>query len=188
MYYWSGDDDLTDDDVEGWVGIGNGEMLAEFTKGPFSIPRDLRGIGGFIDSGLYSYQPLTFRVLSKYGAYGCPYGYYGAMGGENPGAYFIGLGAQGQIGKWSYKMYGYYYWMDEEDFYDDLYGPAFDIDDEIGYGFDSVFTYTFSKNFKTSIMFEVFDPGDGLEDIIEDVNGGDATTAFRLAVNLLWKF
>ncbi len=195
MYYWSGDDDPTDNDIEGWVGIGNGEMLAELTKGPFAIPRDLRGTGGFIDSGLYSYQPLSFRALTKYSTigYSCPYGYYGAMGGLSPGAYFLGLGAQGVIGKWSYKMYGYYYWMDEDDFYDVAgytdNGRPIGVDKEIGYGFDSAFTYTFSKNFKTTIMFEIFEPGDGLEDIIEsDQVNGDATTAFRLAVNLLWKF
>ncbi len=206
MYYWSGDDDPTDDDLEGWVAISNGEMLAEFTRGPFSIPRDLRGAGGPLGAPLYGYQPMTWVVNNIYSPsyYNSPmssvassyakntYGAYGADTGVNPGAYFVGLGAQGAIGKWSYKAYGYYYWMDEEDCLEDLAyyatGKKIDIDSGLAWGFDSIVTYKFNNNFKAGFMFELIDPVGGLEDWIEDVLGGDATTGFKATATLTWKF
>ncbi len=200
MYYWSGDDDIDDDDIEGWVPMSGGEMLADFVRGPFSIPRDLRGAGGPIGAPLYSYQPMVWTPTNKYsGMAGIPgkykmrqYGIYVANTGMSPGSYFVGLGAQGTVGKWSYKFYGYYYWMDEEDCLEDLayymVEKKVDIDSSLAWGFDSIVTYKFNNNFRAGIMFEIIDPGDGLEDWIEDVNGGDATTGFKLAATLLWKF
>ncbi len=216
MYYWSGDDDPFDDDIEGWVAMSAGEQFAEFATGPFSIPRDLRGIGGALGSPLYGWRPMGW-VVPQTGQYSLdkllavamrnlghgsdpnrtmeyyrPYGEYGGDTGVNPGAYFVGLGAQGAIGKWFYKAYGYYYWFDEEDCLEKLAyyatGRHVNIDSSLAWGFDSMVSYQVNSNFSMGMLFEVIDPVGGMEDWIDDVLGGNASTGFRVCATLRWKF
>ncbi len=58
----------------------------------------------------------------------------------------------------------------------------------IGRSFDSMVSYQVNSNFSMGMLFEVIDPVGGMEDWIDDVLGGNASTGFRVCATLRWKF
>jgi hypothetical protein len=162
--YTQGDDDATDDDVEGWVGITD---IGRFTP--------LMGMDGGIlseDMGqsygatLYSYAPERAVGGNGYG------GISNGGSGNNPGQIIAALGAKGDLSamvdKLSYKTQVFFIWYDETDNLTNVKDPGTDVDDYAGTTFDLQLKYALDKNFNIDYIFGVFVPGDGIEDQFGD--------------------
>jgi hypothetical protein len=177
--YTQGDDDQTDSDVEGWVGItdiGRFTPLMGMDGGILS-----EDVGQKYGATLYSYAPeRAFGVADrKYG------GISNGGNGNNPGEMIIALGAKGDLSnvvdKLSYKSQVFFIWYDETDNLEAYAGH--DVDDYAGTTFDLQLKYALSKNFSIDYIFGIFVPGDGLE----DAYGGD-DDAITNCLTLAWSY
>jgi len=178
LRYTQGDDDASDDDVEGWVGItdiGRFTPLMGMDGGILS-----EDLGQSYGARLYSYAPE--------GAVGSnPYGGIGNGGfGDNPGSIVAALGAKGDLSsiadKLSYKTQVFMIWYDETDNLNQLDGSTKDVDDYAGTTFDFQLKYALDANFSIDYIFGVLVPGDGLEDQYGD------DTAMTNCLTLSWKY
>ncbi|MBF0644220.1 hypothetical protein HTZ97_01850 [Desulfuromonas acetoxidans] len=158
--YTQGDDDASDDDVEGWVGItdiGRFTPLMGMDGGILS-----EDIGQSYGATLYSYAPERAVGGNGYG------GISNGGSGNNPGQFVAALGAKGDlsamIDKLSYKTQVFFIWYDETDNLTNNDDPGEDVDDYAGTTFDLQLKYAVEKNFSVDYIFGVFVPGDGLED------------------------
>ncbi len=172
-----GDDDPTDDDAEGFVGITN---IARYT--PYgmdgSILYEHFGGGGGFGAPLYALSTERSTKGYNYGGIG------GSGSGNNPGLLFLAAGTKGKIQKVGYNVRICYLQYDEED------SLAEGIDDEIGWTIDGQLKYSFSKNFYTTLTASYFIIGDGIEDYNEAKYGPsyDDTDAYLTSLELGWKW
>ncbi|RLB03417.1 MAG: hypothetical protein DRG59_11755 [Deltaproteobacteria bacterium] len=177
-YYIQGDDDAFDDDVEAFNPITNiSRYTPTFGMENAFIYRLVPALG----SHLYAND---FGLLGKTPGYG---GISNSNKLENPGMIMVGGGLKGTYNKWSYKTQIMYFWFDETGALEDLgtYAGGNDIDDNVGLEFDLQLTYKFSNHFSIGNVFALFDPGDGVEDIMgEDYD----ETAIMDTVELKWSF
>ena len=158
--YTQGDDDASDNDVEGWVGITD---IARFTP---IIGMDggilSEDLGRSYGATLYSYSPERAVGGNKYGGIG------NGGSGNNPGQVLCALGAKGDLSnmveKLSYKSQVFMIWYDETDNLTNTKAPGKDVDDYAGTTFDLQLKYALDKNFTIDYIFGVFVPGDGIED------------------------
>ncbi|MEA1923975.1 MAG: hypothetical protein U9N63_15155 [Pseudomonadota bacterium] len=168
-YYVQGDDDPTDDDAEGFVGITN---ITRYTptfgmEGAYMYEH-IYGLG----SPLYALTPE--RLGSKAAKYG---GISGAGSGNNPGLMHIGAGATGKFcNNVSYKVQTCYMWFAEED--------ALGLDDdEIGLTVDAQVKYPLTSNVSLSYTISGLAPGDGVEEM-----KGEDDIAWITRAELVWKW
>ncbi|MBN2233373.1 MAG: hypothetical protein JW781_11240 [Deltaproteobacteria bacterium] len=173
--YQQGDDDPTDDDAEGFVGITN---IARYT--PYGMDNSIiyEHFGGAEGFGAPLYALSTERS-TKGNVYG---GIGNAGSGNNPGLLFFAAGAKGKIQKASYNVRACYLQYDEED------ALAVGIDDEIGWTVDGQVKYPLSANFYTVFTASYFVAGDGIEDYNEARLGDayDSEDAWLTALELGW--
>ncbi len=167
-FYVRGDDDNTDNDAEGFVGITN---ITRYTptfgmEGAYMYEH-IFGLG----SPLYALTPERLGdPTARYGGIG------GAGTGNNPGLIHVGCGATGKISAISYKVQTCYLWFAEED------GLGLD-DDEIGLTVDAQAKYALSPNFSISYTISGLFPGDGVEDL-----KGEDDTAWITRAEFVWKW
>jgi hypothetical protein len=167
-YYVAGDDDNTDNDAEGFVGITN---IARYTP-------------TFGMEGAYMYEhifglgsPLYALTPERLGDPSARYGGIGGSGtGNNPGLIHVGAGATGKIAAISYKVQACYLWFAEED------GLGID-DDDIGLTLDAQAKYALSPNFSISYTISGLLPGDGVEDL-----RGEDDIAWITRAEFVWKW
>ena len=167
-YYVRGDDDNTDNDAEGFVGITD---IARYTptfgmEGAYMYEH-IYGLG----SPLYSLTPE--RLGDPSAQYG---GISGAGTGNNPGLIHVGMGATGKICDTSYKVQTCYMWFAEKD------GLGLD-DDEIGLTVDAQAKYAVSPNFSISYTISGLLPGDGVKDL-----KGEDDLAWITRAEFVWKW
>ena len=160
LRYTQGDDDASDDDVEGWVGITDiGRFTPMMGMDGGILSEDL---GQSYGATLYSYSPERAFTTNKYG------GISNGGSGDNPGQMLFALGAKGDLSsvvdKLSYKTQVFFIWYDETDNLTNTKNPGSDVDDYAGTTFDLQFKYAIDKNFCIDYIFGVFVPGDGIED------------------------
>ena len=163
LRYTQGDDDATDDDVEGWVGItdiGRFTPLMGMDGGILS-----EDLGQSYGATLYSYSPERFSSVNKANFYG---GIGNGGSGNNPGQILAAIGAKGDLSsvvdKLSYKTQVFFIWYDETDNLVNAKDSSKDVDDYAGTTFDLQLKYALDKNFSIDYIFGVFVPGDGIED------------------------
>jgi hypothetical protein len=176
--YTQGDDDDTDDDVEGWVGVGD---IARYTPligmDGNILGEDLRQSYG---ATLYSYAPGGATTGNLYGGNG------NGSSGDNPGQKLIAVGTRGDLSalvpKLMYKTQAFFIWYDETDNLSNVANPGDKVDDYAGTTFDLQLLYAFSKNFSIDYIFSAFIPGEGIEDQFGD------DTAFVNALTLAWSY
>jgi hypothetical protein len=183
LRYTQGDDDATDDDVEGWVGITD---IGRFTP--------LMGMDGGIlseDMGqsygatLYSYAPERSPLQA-----GLPTDNYGGISnggrGNNPGQMIAAAGAKGDLSAWvdklSYKTQVFMIWYDETDNLNNIKNPGEEVDDYAGTTFDLQLNYALDENFSLGYIFGIFVPGDGIEDQFGD------DPAMTNCLSLVWSY
>ena len=169
-FYVQGDDDLTDDDAEGFVGITN---ITRYTP-TFGME------GAIMYEHLGSLgAPLYGLVPERLGGGSATYGGIGAGGtGNNPGLIYLGMGATGKLDKVSYKVQTAYMWFAEKD--------GLNLkNDEIGWTVDALVTYPLSSNVVTSFCTSFLDPGDGVQDLLGK-KANDTAWISRLEICWSW--
>jgi len=167
-YYVAGDDDNTDNDAEGFVGVTN---IARYTP-------------TFGMEGAYMYEhifglgsPLYALTPERLGDPNAQYGGIGGSGtGNNPGLIHVGMGPTGKICDTSYKVQACYMWFAEED------GLGLS-DDEIGLTIDAQAKYALSPNFSISYTISGLLPGDGVEEL-----KGEDDIAWITRAEFVWKW
>jgi hypothetical protein len=183
LRYTQGDDDATDDDVEGWVGItdiGRFTPLMGMDGGILS-----EDLGQSYGATLYSYAPERSPLQT-----GLPTDNYGGISnggrGNNPGQMIAAIGAKGDLSRWvnklSYKTQMFMIWYDETDNLNNIKNPGEEVDDYAGTTFDLQLNYAVDEHFTVGYIFGIFAPGDG----IEDQYGDDP--AMTNCVSLVWSY
>lgn len=177
--YTEGDDDASDDDVEGWVGItdiGRFTPLMGMDGGILS-----EDLGQSYGATLYSYSPERSLATNQYG------GISNRGSGDNPGQMLVAIGAKGDLSsvvdKLSYKTQVFFIWYDETDNLTNVKDPGSDVDDYAGTTFDLQLKYALDPNFSIDYIFGVFVPGDGLEDQLDSDD-----VAMTNCLSLCWKY
>ena len=171
-FYVAGDDDNTDNDAEGFVGVTN---IARYTptfgmEGAYMYEH-IFGLG----SPLYALTPERLGgTAARYG------GISGAGTGDNPGLIHVGMGATGKICDTSYKVQACYLWFAE-----DVYaGTAKEVNDnEIGLTLDAQAKYALSPNFSISYTISGLLPGDGVKEL-----KGEDDLAWITRAEFVWKW
>jgi hypothetical protein len=183
--YTSGDDDSTDNDVEGFVGITDIGRFTPLMGMDGNILGETMSAGGTTasyPSFLYSYSPDR-------GVGGNPYGGFANGGsGNNQGSKIIALGAKGSLDDFakglSYKAQIFGIWWDKTG---NLVNPAGgSVDKYAGTTVDLNLKYDFSKNFSASYIFSAFLPGDGIKD--QQAATADDTFASLHTLGLVWTY
>ena len=195
--YTKGDDNSSDNDVEGFVGVtdiarftpvmgmdGNilGEHLAVL---PGSGPRGTASYG----APLYGYAPERFNRRA-----GVPGEFYGGIGnlgsGNNPGQRVIAAGAKGEVSPaLSYKAQVFLIWYDKTGNLNFKPGTTERVDKYAGTTADLLLKYAFSKNFSATYIGSVFVPGDGIKDQVKALDpNADDTFAMLHTMQLAWSY
>lgn len=180
--YARGDDDKTDDDVQGWVGITD---IARFTP---LLGMDGNILGEHLASGasvynspLYSYSPERAVGGNTYG------GISNASSGNNPGQRLLAIGAKGDLSDFvpnlSYKTQAFFIWYDQTDNLVNVQNASEKVDTYAGTTFDLQVQYALSKNFSAGYIFSTFVPGKGIEN---QVDANDP--AFVNSLTLAWAY
>lgn len=180
----SGDDDPTDNDVEGWNGISD---LARFAP---LIGMDGQ-IMGFGMNGTPAFSTPIFGLsLENSGPGGAGYGGIGNGGsGNNPGQLLLALGSSGNLAsispKLSYKGQVFFIWYDETGALEALPNARSNVDDYAATVFDVQFKYQYNQHFSTRFVGSTVIPGDG----IEDATGGAGTdNAYSGMIEFAWNY
>ncbi len=176
--YTQGDDDSTDDDVKGWVGITD---IGRFT-GLLGMDGNILGedLGQSYGATLYSYSPERSRPGNLYGGIG------NRGSGDNPGQKLLAIGTRGDLSALVpallYKAQAFFIWYDETDNLVNKRDPGSKVDDYAGTTFDLQLLYAFSENFSTDIIVSSFVPGDGIRDQF------GSSSAVASTLTLAWSY
>jgi hypothetical protein len=173
--YTKGDDDATDNDVEGFVGVTDIGRFTPLMGMDGNILGEHLSSGVYYNSPLYSYEPGRSFATNRYGGIG------NLSSGDNPGSMILAVGAKGAISEqFSYKAQVFGIWFDE------TANLGASVDDFAGTTFDLMLKYDFSKNFSATYIGSVFLPGDGIKD--QQPAGADDTFASVNTVQLVWTY
>jgi len=176
----SGDDNSSDSDVEGFVGITD---IGRFTP-LMGMDGNILGetMGNPYGNVLYSYAPERKFTTNRYGGIG------NAGSGDNPGHMIVGLGSKGAISEaLSYKAQIFMIWYDKTGNIPVGAGKTMsEVDDYAGTTFDLELGYSFDKNFSTKFIYSTFVPGDGIKDQLS--TSADDTPAQLATLNLVWSY
>jgi len=181
----TGDDNSSDNDVEGFVGITD---IARFTP-LMGMDGNILGEGMASTPGatpysnaLYSYAPERAFTTNRYG------GISNVGSGDNPGHMIIALGAKGAVSEaLSYKAQAFMIWFDQTKNLPIGAGKTVtEVDDYAGTTFDLQLSYKFSPNFSTYFIYSTFVPGDGIKDQLATT--ADDTPAMLASLGLVWTY
>ena len=186
--YTSGDDNTTDADVEGFVGITDIGRFTPLMGMDGNILGETMSAGGArasYPSFLYSYSPDRGVGGNTYGGFG------NGSSGNNPGSKIVAVGAKGTLDDFvknlSYKAQVFGIWFDKTENLSVGAGKTVSkVDTFAGTTVDLNLKYDFSKNFSASYIFSAFLPGDGIKD--QQAVTADDTFASLHTVNLLWTY
>jgi hypothetical protein len=188
--YTSGDDDPTDDDLEGFTGVVNAQRFSYHWGGENTIIGDTNFMMGSI---LYGYLPEIYGSGTPVATGGLQnFSGAGSGRGDNPGLTMISVGLNMAPKRFIIFRTNVNYFEFNEDFrLPTLDGRIVPIDgDYAGTEWDNELTLALSKNsfIKTQVSF-LF-PGDVMDDITAAYSGGEKSddVASRLAMELIWNF
>lgn len=176
----TGDDNASDNDVEGFVGITD---IGRFTP-LMGMDGNILGesLGNPYGNALYSYAPERKFATNRYG------GISNGGSGDNPGHMIVAFGSKGAISEaLSYKAQIFMIWYDKTDNIPVGAGKTVTkVDDYAGTTFDLQASYAFSKNFATELIYSAFVPGDGIKDQLAST--ADDTYAQAVTLTLAWTY
>jgi hypothetical protein len=180
--YTRGDEDATDNDVEGFVGITDIGRFTPLMGMDGNILGESMNAGVRYNSPLYSYAPDRAVGGNLYG------GISNISSGNNPGSMILAVGAKGDINEqFSYKAQVFGIWFDETKNLPVGAGKTItEVDDFAGYTFDLLLKYAFDKNFSVTYIGSVFLPEDGIKD--QQAAGADDTFASVNTLQLVWTY
>jgi hypothetical protein len=187
-YWYSGDEDGADGDIEAYNAISNNIRYSPvFGMENSILARGVPALGTDLYSGTPSMlgNPFTGSTDGTLLVTGNGYGAIRNAGSANsPGIQTIGIGAKGSLNKFTYKAQFLYMLFDDTGALEDVTGVN-DIDDEFGWEADLNLTYNFNKHFSLGTTVSVFDPGDWTTDVYGD---DFDETAWMDTVEMTWKF
>lgn len=177
----SGDDDPTDNDVEGWLGITD---IARFSP-LIGLDGQFMGWGPSnpaIGSLLFGLAP------DGAGPGGAGYGGISNTGtGNNPGQIMFAVGSSGNLAsispKLSYHAQVFPLWFQETGGLETLSTASGDVDSFAGTEVDLELKYQANEQFAPRFVFSTFMPGDG----VEDATGAD-DPAYVAMLELMWQY
>lgn len=180
--YSSGDDDMTDDKAEGWVGITDiGRFTPLMGMDGNILGEHLANGASIYGASLYAYAPERAVVGNTYGGIG------NAGSGNNPGQRLLAVGAKGDLAEHvpnlSYKSQLFFICYDQTDNLVNVKDPGDKVGTYAGTTFDLQLKYKFGKNFSIDNIVSAFVPGEGIED---QVDASD--TAFLNMLTLAWAY
>lgn len=225
--YVTGDDDANDDEINAFNSITN---ISRWTPTFGGFPRK-KNYQGMENAFIYRYVPVlgSFLYSNTPGGLGQisaleadPYdGYGGAFNtssAASPGMKNLGIGAEGDIKKLSYKAQFRYFWFEDTGALEDVAekhnahylqqdgeSPIADdnlkytkdlnpdIDNEMGWEADFLLSYNFNSHFSLGNLVSVFAPGQGIQDYQESlyVNrnyGKFDEIAYQDTISMIWSF
>jgi len=178
----SGDDDPTDNDVEGWVGITD--------VGRFSplIGIDGQFMGWQPDSNKAISSSIFGLALDKAGPGGAGYGgVSNAATGNNPGQIMLSFGSSGNLAsispKLSYQAQIFPMWFQETGGLETLSTANGSVDSFAGTELDLAVKYQANEYFAPRLVLSSFLPGKG----VEDATGAD-DAAYVAMLELNWNY
>jgi hypothetical protein len=178
--YAKGDDNSSDNEAEGFVGITD---IARFTP-LIGMDGNILGeaMGNPYGNALYSYAPERRTPGNLYG------GISNLGSGNNPGQKLLALGAKGAISEpLSYKAQVFLIWFDKTGNIPVGAGKTVSsVDKYAGTTFDLQVVYKFSNNFSTNFIYSTFVPGDGIKDQLSTL--ADDTPAMLASLGLVWTY
>jgi len=178
--YAKGDDNSSDNEAEGFVGITD---IARFTP-LIGMDGNILGeaMGNPYGNALYSYAPERRTPGNLYG------GISNLGSGNNPGQKLLALGAKGAISEpLSYKAQVFLIWFDKTGNIPVGAGKTVSsVDKYAGTTFDLQLSYKFSPNFSTYFIYSTFVPGDGIKDQLATT--ADDTPAQLASLGLVWTY
>ena len=178
--YAKGDDNSSDNEAEGFVGITD---IARFTP-LIGMDGNILGeaMGNPYGNALYSYAPERRTPGNLYG------GISNLGSGNNPGQKLLALGAKGAISEpLSYKAQVFLIWFDKTGNIPVGAGKTVSsVDKYAGTTFDLQVVYKFSNNFSTNFIYSTFVPGDGIKDQLATT--ADDTPAQLASLGLVWTY
>jgi hypothetical protein len=178
--YATGDDDATDNEAEGFVGITD---IARFTP-LMGMDGNILGesLGNPYGNVLYSYAPERKFATNQYGGIG------NLGSGDNPGHLIAAFGSKGALSDaLSYKAQVFLIWYDQTGNISPGAGQTVtEVDDYAGTTFDLQLKYDFSKNFSTTFIYSAFVPGDGIKQQLATT--ADDTFAQLGTLQLAWTY
>ncbi len=183
--YTKGDDDSSDNDVEGFVGITD---IGRFTP-LLGMDGNILGEHLVAPAGAVSYQSPLYSFSPDRAVGGNLYGGIGnGSSGNNPGQKLVALGSKGEITTaLSYKTQVFLIWYDKVGNLPVGAGKSVtSVDKYAGTTFDLQLKYGFSKNFSATYIFSGFFPGDGIKDQLPAT--ADDTFASLHTLQLAWVY
>jgi hypothetical protein len=191
--YTSGDDDGTDDDLEGYTGVANAQRFTPRFGGEDTIIGDGNTLLGTI---LYGYLPELYGSMGGTQQGGVATGGLtnGSIGGrgDNPGMTMIGGGITIEPREYiSYRTN--FMWIEwNEDFavFSPVTVSTVQVDSgTAGQQWSNSLRVSLSRNVHIFGNATLFWPGDAVKDVTKDVYGEKADdVAQRYAVALIWRF
>lgn len=168
-FYYSGDDDANDDDLEGFTGVTNAmRFFKPWSMG--TLPVHGANQQPVVGNTIYSWNPVSWGVGPSTG------GVVGAGGahGDNPGL-IAGVFTIDWVPakKWAIKAMVKYLRWDDTDTIEAALGTDKDIDEEIGWETDLMISYKIYSNVTLFGGISCLFPGNGIDDI-NDVKYGDS--------------
>ncbi len=194
-YYLQGDDDATDDNLEGWAEVVGISRFTPRYGSEQAIVHDGNALLGSIE---YSMFPAYYGQVR--GA-----GINGLAAFDNPGFTMFGGGIDAGWGRWSYNGNVMAMWFTEEkavqSYYEDVLGLTnVDIDDFMGVEWNNELSYKLYDAVTLKLGAAWLFPGSGAEDITQaldayareqasfDQGRSSDDISMRFAAELLWFF
>jgi len=184
--YAKGDDNSSDNEAEGFVGITDiGRFTPLMGMDGNILGEHLASGASIYNSPLYSFSPDRAVGGNVYGGIG------NASSGNNPGQMLVAFGSKGAVSEaLSYKAQIFMIWYDKKN--NVLIGAGKPgagtpiTDDYAGTTFDLQLSYKFSPNFSTYFIYSTFVPGDGIKDQLATT--ADDTPAQLASLGLVWTY
>ncbi len=183
IVFTSGDDDPSDDELNGYQGVENAERFSARWGGENTIIGDTNLILG---TALYGYipefhgngTPIMTGGLQNFAG-------VGNGRGDNPGLTMVSFGITAKPKKFLIYRTNVNYFMWNEDF--SVNSQPVDSG-TVGTEWDNELTLALSKNSFIKGQFSFFFPGDGVKDVTAAYGKESDDTAMRLAMELIWNF
>lgn len=178
----SGDDDPTDNDVEGWLGITD---IGRFSP---LIGIDGQFLGWEPNSNQAIASGLFGLALDQAGPGGAGYGGISNAGtGNNPGQIMLSVGSSGNLAsispKLSYQAQIFPMWFQQTGGLETLSTASGSVDSYAGTELDVAVKYQANQYFAPRLVLSSFLPGKG----VEDATGAD-DAAYVAMLELNWNY
>lgn len=189
--YTSGDDDPTDDELNGYEGVANAQRFATAFGGENTIIADTNfvlgtALYGFIPEFYGNGTPVPTGGLQNFQG-------LGNGRGDNPGMTMLSFGITLMPEKFLiYRTNANVFWWNEDIYVRSWVNPA--INTKVGSGYvgtewDNEVTLALNKHVFVKAQWALFFPGDVIKDVTKAISGKEADDiASRVAAELIWNF